>query len=162
MAFFRFLAWRVAGAMVLVFAVASAAVLLAQLAPGDYAASEMKDPAVVAAERHRLGLDRPVAEQYAGWVRRAVTLDLGVSLQTERPVGPIVRERAANTALLGAVALAMATAVGIPGGVFTGSRGGAMARLLRAEPIRRPRLRRSRSCRATGRKTSRRWSPCPP
>ena len=131
MAFFRFLASRVAGAVLLVFAVASGAVLLAQLAPGDYAGSIGADPAFVAAERHRLGLDRPLVEQYTRWARRAVALDLGVSLQTERPVGPLVRERAANTAALAAVALAVATAIGIPCGVLTGSRGGVLTRVLR-------------------------------
>ena len=132
MAFFRFFAGRIAGAVLLVFAVASGAVLLAQLAPGDYAGSFGKDPATIAAERHRLGLDLPVAQQYANWVRRSLTFDLGVSLQTEQPVGPLVLERARNTAALAAVALAVATAIGIPCGVVSGSRCGALPRLLRA------------------------------
>jgi ABC-type dipeptide/oligopeptide/nickel transport system permease component len=131
MAFFRFLAWRVAGAAALVFAVASGAVLLAQLAPGDYAASFGRDPAVVAAERHRLGLDLPVAQQYARWLRRSLTLDLGLSLQTEQPVAPLVRDRARNTAALAALALVVATANGIPCGIFTGSRRTGTARLAR-------------------------------
>jgi ABC-type dipeptide/oligopeptide/nickel transport system permease component len=131
MPFFRFLAWRVAGALVLVFAVASGAVLLAQLAPGDYAAAIGRDPAVVAAERHRLGLDLPLAQQYARWLRRSVTLDLGLSLQTEQPVAPLVRDRARNTAVLAVLALAVATAIGIPCGVFTGSRRSGTARLVR-------------------------------
>ena len=131
MSFLRFLAWRAAGAALLVFVVASGAVLLAQLAPGDYASSLGGDPAVVAAERHRLGLDRPVREQYAGWLRRSLTLDLGLSLQTEQPVGPLVRERARNTATLALLALIVATLVGIPCGIVTGSRGGAIAHLLR-------------------------------
>jgi ABC-type dipeptide/oligopeptide/nickel transport system permease component len=130
MVFFRFLAWRVAGAVVLVFAVASGAMLLAQLAPGDYAAAIGRDPAVVAAERHRLGLDLPVGQQYARWLRRSLTLDLGLSLQTEQPVTSLVRERARNTAGLAVLALAVATAIGIPCGIFTGSRRTAAARLV--------------------------------
>jgi hypothetical protein len=39
MSLIRFLAWRTAGALVLVFAVASGAMLLAHLAPGDFASS---------------------------------------------------------------------------------------------------------------------------
>ena len=131
MAFFRFLARRAAGALVLVFAVASGAMLLAQLAPGDYAGAIGRTPAVIAAERHRLGLDRPMAEQYGRWLRRSLTLDLGLSLQTEQPVGPLVRERARNTAALAVVALVLATLVGIPCGIFTGSRRTAMARVVR-------------------------------
>jgi len=131
MSLVRFLAWRAAGALLLVFAVASGAVLLAQLAPGDYAAEFGRSPEYVAAERHRLGLDRPIAEQYGRWLRRAATLDLGVSLQTELPVAPLVRARARNTAALAAIALALATAIGIPCGIVTGSRGGVLPRLIR-------------------------------
>ena len=132
----RFLAWRAAGALMLVFAVASAAMLLAQLAPGDYASAIGRDPAIVAAERHRLGLDLPIARQYARWLARVMTLDFGTSLQTERPVAPLVRERAANTAALAIAALLLATFTGIPCGVFTGSRrGSAAARLLRGASL---------------------------
>jgi peptide/nickel transport system permease protein len=132
MSFLRFLARRAAGAALLVFLVASGAVLLAQLAPGDYASSIGHDPAFVADERHRLGLDRPIREQYARWLRRSLTLDLGLSLQTEQPVGPLVRERARPCCALAVAALIVATLVGIPCGIFTGSRGGGVARLVRA------------------------------
>src|SRR4051812_31461548 len=129
----RFLLWRVAGALLLVFAVASGAVMLAQLAPGDYASTTGGDQARVAAERHRLGLDQPRTAQYRHWLGKALTLDLGVSLQTEQPVAPIVWQRALNTAELAATALILATLVGIPCGVLTGSRrGGAIPGLLRA------------------------------
>jgi len=137
MSLIRFLAWRVVGAILLVFAVASGAMLLAKLAPGDYLTSSIEsDPAFVKAERHRLGLDLPVGEQYARWVRRAVTLDFGNSLQYQRPVNALVREKAANTAALASIALVLATAIGIPWGVFTGSRGGGiLATLLRLGSI---------------------------
>jgi ABC-type dipeptide/oligopeptide/nickel transport system permease component len=132
MSLIRFLAWRVAGALALVFAVASAAMLLAQIAPGDYASAIGRDPALIAAERHRLGLDLPIAQQYARWLGRLTTLDFGTSLQTEQPVGPLVRERGANTAKLAIAALLLATLTGIPCGIFTGSRrAGVAARLVR-------------------------------
>lgn len=135
MSLIRFLAWRAAGAMVLVFAVSSGAMLLAQLAPGDFTSAMGSDPAVVAAERHRLGLDLPPAQQYSRWLARVLTLDFGISLQTERPVAPLVRERAANTAKLAIVALLLATLAGIPCGIFTGSRRGVATRLLRAASL---------------------------
>ncbi len=120
--FVRFMLRRVAGAIALVFIVASGALLLAQLAPGDYSSQVGEDPAVRAAERARLGLDRPLAEQYATWLRRSLTLDLGDSFQYRRPVRTLVGERAANTALLAALALVLATGLGIPCGIVTGSR----------------------------------------
>lgn len=121
--------------MLLVFAVTSGALLLAQLAPGDFAAQFGRTPAEIAAERHRLGLDRPIGAQYADWLKRSLTLDLGESFQYERPVLGLVRERAANTAVLAITALVVATMIGIPWGIVTGSRGGAIARLLRGASL---------------------------
>jgi peptide/nickel transport system permease protein len=120
--FVRFMLRRVAGAIALVFIVSSGALVLARLAPGDYSSQVGEDPAVRAAERARLGLDRPVAEQYATWLRRTLTLDLGDSFQYRRPVRTLVGERAANTALLASLALVLATTLGIPCGIVTGSR----------------------------------------
>ena len=132
----RFLLRRTLAAAILVFAVASGAELLAQLAPGDYAGEMGRSKEAIAAERHRLGLDLPPARQYVRWLRRAVTLDFGESFEQQVPVGGIVREHAANTAVLAATALALATLIGIPWGVITGSRrGGALIALLRGASL---------------------------
>ena len=122
---------RAAAAVVLVFLVASGSVLLAQLAPGDYSSQFGRTAEQIAADRHRLGLDRPVLEQYGTWVRRAVSLDLGESFQYQQPVMALVRARAANTAILALAALIVSTALGIPWGVATGSGRGGPARVLR-------------------------------
>ena len=53
-----FILRRAVSAVVLVLVVASAAVLLARLAPGDHLEFELT-PTQIAAERHRLGLDAP-------------------------------------------------------------------------------------------------------
>jgi peptide/nickel transport system permease protein len=131
-----FLARRALAALVLVFAVTSAALLLAQLAPGDYASTFGRTAEEIAAERHRLGLDRPAAEQYADWLRRSLTLDLGESFQYQQPVLDLVRTHAANTALLASAALVAATLIGIPCGILTGSRrGGVLPRLVRGASL---------------------------
>lgn len=127
----RFLLRRGLAALLLVFAVTSGALLLAQLAPGDFAAQFGRDPAEIAAERHRLGLDRPVLEQYTRWLRRTLTLDLGESFQKQQPVTTLVRQAAGNTAILASAALIVATLIGIPWGVMTGTRTGRATRLLR-------------------------------
>jgi peptide/nickel transport system permease protein len=111
---------RAAFAALLVFLVSSASLVLAHMAPPDDAFGT--DPAVLAAERHRLGLDRPLPQQYADWLTRSLRFDFGESLRFRRPVAALIRERAANTAVLGVSALFLATVVGIPLGVFTGSR----------------------------------------
>jgi peptide/nickel transport system permease protein len=121
----RYLARRLVFAILLVFIVSSGALLLTRLAPGDFT-SELfgtgVTPEAIARERARYGLDRPLLEQYTGWLRRASHLDLGVSLMYRRPVGELVRQRAANTALLAFVALGVATLVGLPLGIVSGSR----------------------------------------
>jgi peptide/nickel transport system permease protein len=119
-AFRRYLLRRLGFAVLLVFTVSSASLLLARLAPPDDAFGT--DPKILIAERHRFGLDKPLAEQYADWLARTVRFDFGDSLRFRRPVATLIRERAGNTALLGVTALALATIIGIPLGVFTGSR----------------------------------------
>ena len=117
-AFTLFLGRRLLFALLLVFIVSSGSLLLAHLAPGDYT-SQLRRPGVsaqtLARERERLGLDRPLAVQYVAWLGRLVRFDLGTSFRYGRPVRELVGERAANTALL-------ATGVGLPLGVVSGSR----------------------------------------
>lgn len=121
----RFLLRRLAFAAVLVAASSSAALLLTRLAPGDVVAIELGAQATAeerAAARARLGLDLSPGEQWAAWAGRALRLDLGQSFLYTRPVAPLVARAAVNTATLGFVALAVATAIGLGLGIYTGSR----------------------------------------
>jgi peptide/nickel transport system permease protein len=121
----RYMARRIVFAVVLVAVVSSAALLLARLAPGDFSAEAAGGGAnveTIARERARLGLDRPIGDQYLRWVASAIRLDFGRSLLYGRPVGELVGQRAANTALLAFTALFVATLVGLPLGVVSGSR----------------------------------------
>jgi peptide/nickel transport system permease protein len=118
---------RAGSALLLVLLVSSLALLIVQLAPGDYAADLFgigPDPALVAAARTTYGLDRPILEQYADWLGHTLRLDFGSSLLYRRPVMDLVVQRAANTAILALAALVMATIVGLPVGVLAGSRRG--------------------------------------
>jgi peptide/nickel transport system permease protein len=121
----RFVLRRLLFAAVLVIASSSAALLLTRLAPGDVVAIQLGrevTPEQAAAARARLGLDLGPAAQWARWASRALRFDLGESFLYTRPVAPLVVRAAANTAFLGLVALAVATAVGVSLGIFTGSR----------------------------------------
>ncbi len=126
----RFIVGRVVTALLLVFVVSSASFVLARIAPGDHLSALDLDPAWVAAERHRLGLDRPLTEQYVGWIGRGLRFDFGESLRFRRPVAALLRERTGNTALLGVCALLLATAVGLPLGVLSGSGRGVLRSLV--------------------------------
>jgi peptide/nickel transport system permease protein len=118
-------------AILLIVVVSSAALMLVEAAPGDHVSGFDLDPVSAAAERHRLGLDRPLLVKYGAWLGRAVRLDLGESLKYRRPVGELVIERAQKTALLGIAALVLATAIGMPAGIFTGSRHNALVMIAR-------------------------------
>lgn len=125
-------------AALLVVGAASASFLLVQLAPGDFFTEfgPGADPARIRAERAAARFDRPLAAQYAAWVSRAARLDFGRSLKYQRPVTDLLDERTRNTATLGAVALVLATGIGIPLGVFTGSRSrGVLSQLVRAASV---------------------------
>ena len=132
--FLRFILRRAAFAAVLVLVVSSAALVLARLAPAEGTIGD--SPATIAAERHRLGLDRPLIVQYTAWLSRSARLDFGESVVYRSPVFPLLRDHAGRTALLGLSALALATLAGIPLGVFTGSRrGGLLGALVRGGSV---------------------------
>jgi ABC-type dipeptide/oligopeptide/nickel transport system permease component len=134
-----YLARRLLFAAFLVITVSSAALVLTRLAPGDYSNEVFgigADPEAIETLRVRYGLDRPIAEQYREWLSRAVRFDFGRSLAYDQPVNELVPRRAANTAILALSALALATLLGIPLGIVTGSsRGGALTHATRAMSV---------------------------
>lgn len=131
-----FVARRVMAAAALVLLVSSAAMLLARLAPGDPLSGFDVDPAVAAAECARIRCNDPLLRQYVTWLGRAMRFDLGDSARYRRPVRQLVEERAYNSLVLGVCALFVATVMGIPAGVLTGSRRrGAAVRATRAGSI---------------------------
>lgn len=115
---------RLLFAVFLVFAVSSASLVLTRLAPGDFAVDTLGivKASTIEDMRARYGLDRPLVEQWGAWLGGALRLDFGRSLAYDRPVAELIPERAANTALLAVSALLVATFVGLPLGVATGTR----------------------------------------
>ena len=117
-----FLLRRALFALLLVFVVSSSALVLTRLAPGDPGDFGINiDPAVRERMRAEMGLDRPLLSHYIDWLSNAARLDFGPSLVFSRPVNELLGERALNTAVLAFTALIVATLIGIPLGVFTGS-----------------------------------------
>jgi peptide/nickel transport system permease protein len=120
----RFLVARACLLVALVLAASSAMVAVTSLAPGDVlgeASLEGASPELIARERVRLGLDRPVLARLAGWIGHAARLDFGQSFRYSQPVLPLVTTRAANSLLLAGAALALALAIGVPVGLLSGS-----------------------------------------
>lgn len=116
----RFVARRVAGAILFVLVVASISFLLAVMAPGSSGDDIGIGAEVRAARRAALGLDQPLWIQYGRWLTGLVRLDLGRSSLYSRPVTDLVGERALNTAILATASLLLATIVGVPLGRYTG------------------------------------------
>jgi peptide/nickel transport system permease protein len=134
----RYLARRLAFSVLLVAAVSSAAALLTLAAPGDITAEQVGAGGTAQSiqdERARLGLDRPFIEQFGAWLGRAARLDFGTSLMYGRPVAGLVAERARNTLLIAAAALALALLAGLPLGLVSGSRRGLAAGAIRAASL---------------------------
>ncbi|KAF1023227.1 MAG: Dipeptide transport system permease protein DppB [Paracidovorax wautersii] len=68
------------------------------------------------------GFDRPVPEQYLGYLRRAVQGDFGVSYRLRRPVVEVITERLPATLELALVAATFSVVGGVVLGVYTAIR----------------------------------------
>jgi peptide/nickel transport system permease protein len=96
--------------------------MLIHVTPGDPARvilGEDATPAQVAALDHDLGLDRPLAVQFALWLGRALRGNLGTSFFEHVPVTADIAEHVGPTAILSLLSLAVAIAIGIPVGVVS-------------------------------------------
>ena len=75
------------------------------------------------------GLDRPILVQYADWLGNALRGDLGQSLFFQLPVVDLVAGRLPVTLTVGALAMGLALAIGVPLGIVAAVwRGGAIDR----------------------------------
>jgi peptide/nickel transport system permease protein len=101
---------------------------LLRLAPGDPAillVGPTASPAQVEAQRKALGLDRPVAEQYAQWMGQFIRGRWGTSIATGRPVRAMIAEAWPATVSLVGISLLLSYILGIAVGAVQASRGGA-------------------------------------
>jgi peptide/nickel transport system permease protein len=105
--------------------VATVGFFLIYLTPGDPAAVMLGPDAASADLEHLrrvMGLDRPLLVQLLRWYSRTLQGDLGYSIFLQRPVLQAIAERLEPTGLLTALALVVATAVGVPAGVLAAVR----------------------------------------
>jgi peptide/nickel transport system permease protein len=100
---------------------------LLRLAAGDPAAIIAGDNATsqdVAAIRARLGLDRPLAEQFTIWVGRVVRGDFGESFFFKKQVSELILDRVEPTLALSVCTLLLTIALAVPLGVLAAWRRG--------------------------------------
>lgn len=99
--------------------------LIVHAIPGDpavIAAGLESSPETVEQIRRSLGLDRPLPEQFARFVGRAVQGDLGVSIRTGVPVAEEIAHRLPHTARLALWSVAVAAFIGILAGALAAVR----------------------------------------
>jgi len=116
----RFFARRVALTIPVLLGVATLVFSLIHLIPGDPAQAmlgESAAPRDVAELRSRLGLDRPLLNQYVSFLGGAVRGDLGRSLRTNEDVAGAVLARLPATAELAVASMLAAVAFALPLGI---------------------------------------------
>jgi len=112
---------RLLAAIPTLLAVLTLVFLIVRVVPGDPAIAILGDqatPAAVAALDHKLGLDKPVWQQYANFLAQSLSGDFGHSMITGRPIVTEVGAVLPFTADLTLAALVLGCVIGIPLGVW--------------------------------------------
>ena len=119
----RYILRRVLTLIPILLVVSVAVFLVLRLAKGDPAMAYLRmsnipptEQALVEA-RKELGLDKPVAVQYADWLKKALRLDFGRSYVTGRPVLEEILHYLPATLILAGAGLLLTLAVSVPLGV---------------------------------------------
>ena len=107
------------------------AYVIIRLPPGDFVDSYITSLAAsgssITAEeataiRASYGLDKPVYIQYAMWIGRVLSGDLGVSMAWRRPVSEVIGDRLWLTMIVSLSALFLTWIVALPIGIYSGVR----------------------------------------
>jgi len=101
--------------------------VLSHAVPSDPIAANLGDqaaanPAIVAAFRHRWGLDRPLPQQYLVYLEHLARGDMGTSISTHQPVLLDLRQHLPATIELALAAMLLSLLVGIPLGILAAVR----------------------------------------
>lgn len=119
---FRYFVMRLLGLVPTMFLVTVCVFFFVHLLPGDpaqLAAGPEADEETVRMVRERLGLDRPLPEQFVLFVKKTVTGDFGISIRSQRPVIDEVADRFGPTLLLTVAAMAWAVVFGLLIGIVS-------------------------------------------
>jgi len=131
----RLIAWRVAGAAVMLFVISVLVFLLTYISPGNIIKNltgvRPVSPKIVAELRAQYGLNEPMVVQYLHWLGRFLAGNWGRSIEDQTSVSQLFSERVGVTLLLCGMAFAVAVLVSVPLGVLSAVRvGGFLDRLI--------------------------------
>jgi peptide/nickel transport system permease protein len=116
----RYLTSRFVGMLAVLALVAVLVFALTRAASGDPVAVLLGDQATaadIARVQKQYGLDQPLPVQFGYWLKELARGNLGDSIFLQRPVTQALWERAEPTTLLALLAVAIATAIGVPCGI---------------------------------------------
>ena len=125
----RFLVKRILSVIPVLFVVSVVVFLLVHLVPGDPAAAMLGDMATeadIAALRERMGLNRPLLEQYVVWVGNVLHGDFGESVSGNETVLSMILSHLQPTVFLSLYSLMIAAVIAIPLGMIAARKKGAM------------------------------------
>ena len=121
----RYVLRRVAAFVATLFFVSLLVFVVVRVLPGDPALLIMGtegSPAATARLREAMGLNRPIAIQYAHWLWNALSGDLGVSIQYDVPVGGLIVSRLGVTIPLTLLAACLMSVTALPLGLYAATR----------------------------------------
>ncbi len=111
-------------------AVAVIIFVLVRVVPGDIvelrlvSGGSFVTRSVIEAERARLGLNKPVWQQFTGWIAGIVRFDLGTSMWTGQPISEEIALRLQLSLQLAIMATLIAVAIALPMGIAAAVRRG--------------------------------------
>ena len=113
---------RLLGLIPILIGISIAIFAVMQLIPGDVVSGILgieQTPELRAMWEKKLGLDRPLVEQYFTWIGKAVTGDFGESFRTGMPVFPEIISRFKISAELAVLGCVIAWIIALPLGILS-------------------------------------------
>jgi peptide/nickel transport system permease protein len=119
-----YLARRIVFTIPLIIGISLVAFIIANAIPADPTAANLgeraaADPQIVAAFRHKWGLDKPIYLQYLTYVRNLMRGDLGTSIRSHRPVTSELRRFLPATVELSTAGILVSLVMGVLFGVVS-------------------------------------------
>ncbi|MCD7908604.1 MAG: ABC transporter permease [Clostridium sp.] len=121
----KYLVKRIGTAVVTLFVAATITFFVMNLVPGDPFMSEKAPTAAAkAAMEAKYGLDKPLVVQYGNYLKNLLHGDFGVSYvqAKNKPIMDIIKQAFPISAKIGAIAVVVATVIGIPLGCLSALR----------------------------------------
>jgi peptide/nickel transport system permease protein len=115
---------KILTAFIQLYIIATLVFSLMYVMPGDpvlnlLGAESNPSPEAIASMRAKLGLDRPVLEQYTEWISNMARLDFGKSVFDGYPISHYIRDSLPNTLELALAAILVAIVIGVPLGILS-------------------------------------------